>query len=50
MTFSAALWADQFPAASRARTVMAYVVPAARPVTVNEVAVGVPTDVPLRKT
>ena len=50
VTFNAALWADQFPAASRARTVMACEVPAVRPVTANDVAVGVPTDVPLRKT
>ncbi len=50
VTFNAALCADQFPAASRARTVMACVVPAVRPVTANDVAVGVPTDVPLRKT
>ena len=50
VTFSAPLWADQFPAASRARTVIACEVPAVRPVTANVVAVGVPTDVPLRKT
>ena len=42
VTLSGALAADQFPAASRARTVIAYVVEADRPVTLSEVPAGVP--------
>ena len=50
VTFSGALWADQFPAASLARTVMAYVVDAARPMMTFDVPATIPTDTPLRNT
>ena len=50
VTLSAALCADQFPAASLALTVMLYAVLALKPVTLKLVPVGVPTEVPLLNT
>jgi hypothetical protein len=50
VTFDALLCADQLGTASLARTVIEYVVDAARPVTLKEVDDVVPMDEPFRNT
>ena len=50
VTFSTELCADQFPAASRARTVIPYVVFATSPVTLMLVPVGVAYETPFLNT